>query len=52
MKRIAFAVPFLVQAFSLLTAPPSQAKLTLKLASVAPPQHAYNLGAREFARLI
>jgi len=52
MKRIAFAGLFLVLAFSLLTALPCQAKLTLKLASVTPPQHAYNVGAREFARLI
>ena len=29
-----------------------QAKTTLKLATVTPRHHAYNVGAREFARLV
>ena len=38
--------------FALGFSGPASAKMTLKLATVTPPQHAYNDGAREFARLI
>jgi tripartite ATP-independent transporter DctP family solute receptor len=31
---------------------PAMAKVTLKLATVTPPHHAYNEGAREYARLV
>lgn len=52
MKRLSviFLLFFLVSALSAIS--PGWAKTTLKLATVTPPHHAYNVGAREFARLV
>ena len=52
MKRFTLFTFVLVLGFAVFCAGPALAKMTLKLATVTPPKHAYNDGAREFARLI
>jgi tripartite ATP-independent transporter DctP family solute receptor len=53
MKRTILTVFFLVLGTSLTIAQPARAKvMKMKLATVTPPHHAYNEGAREFARRI
>jgi tripartite ATP-independent transporter DctP family solute receptor len=53
MKRSALGGLVLILGVYLFSlAPAVQAGKTLKLATVTPPHHAYNVGAREFARLI
>ena len=53
MKRTVLTVFFLILGTSLMTALSGHAKvMKMKLATVTPPHHAYNEGAREFARRI
>ena len=52
MKRFTLLTFVLVLGFAVLCAGPAMAKTTFKLATVTPTKHAYNEGAREFARLI
>lgn len=52
MKRRMILLTALAIGMVLGTTGPAMAKMTLKLATVTPPHHAYNDGAREFARLI
>jgi len=53
MKRTVLTVFFLMLGTSLMTALSAHAKvMKMKLATVTPPHHAYNEGAREFARRI
>jgi tripartite ATP-independent transporter DctP family solute receptor len=52
MKRFSLFTFVLVLGFALICTGPALAKMTLKLATVTPTKHAYNEGAREFARLI
>ncbi len=53
MKRTIFIVSCLMVSTSLMITLPVHAKvMKLKLATVTPPHHAYNEGAREFARRI
>jgi len=52
MKRFTFLTFVLVLGLAVFCAGPALAKTTFKLATVTPPKHAYNEGAREFARLI
>ncbi|MBN1105355.1 MAG: TRAP transporter substrate-binding protein [Deltaproteobacteria bacterium] len=51
MKRKVFPM-LLLLAFVLLIPAAPEAKMTLKLATVTPPHHAYAVGAKEFARLV
>jgi tripartite ATP-independent transporter DctP family solute receptor len=52
MKRFTLLTFVLVLGLAVFCAGPALAKMTLKLATVTPTKHAYNEGAREFARLI
>ena len=52
MKRFAIVTFILALTAALFAAGPAMAKKTFKLATVTPSHHAYNQGAREFARLI
>ena len=52
MKRFTLLTLVLVLGLAVICASPALAKTTLKLATVTPTKHAYNEGAREFARLI
>ena len=52
MKRFVAVLTVLALAALLVSAGAAMAKTTLKLATVTPSHHAYNDGAREFARLI
>jgi tripartite ATP-independent transporter DctP family solute receptor len=52
MKRCALSCLLLAFGILLSNTHQAQAKTTLKLATVTPSHHAYNVGAREFARLI
>lgn len=52
MRRFALIVVFSFIGLIFINITPGQAKITLKLATVTPPHHAYNAGAREFARLV
>ena len=52
MKRSVLVILFLLLSLALTIASPAHAKMTLKLAVVTPPHHAYALGAKEFARLV
>lgn len=52
MKRSALVTLFLFLSLTLTVTLPAYAKITLKLAVVTPPHHAYALGAKEFARLV
>lgn len=52
MKRSLLVTIPLLLTMTLIVAFPAYAKLTLKLAVVTPPHHAYALGAQEFARLV
>jgi tripartite ATP-independent transporter DctP family solute receptor len=52
MKRFTLLTFVLVLGLALVCAGPVSAKMTLKLATVTPTKHAYNDGAREFARLV
>jgi len=52
MKRCALSCLLLIFNIFLSNTHPVQAKTTLKLATVTPSHHGYNVGAREFARLI
>ena len=52
MKRSVLVILFLLSSLALTIASPAHAKMTLKLAVVTPPHHAYALGAKEFARLV
>jgi tripartite ATP-independent transporter DctP family solute receptor len=52
MKRSVLVILFLLSSLTLTIASPAHAKMTLKLAVVTPPHHAYALGAKEFARLV
>lgn len=52
MKRSVFVTLPLLLTLAFTLALPAYAKMTLKLAVVTPPHHAYALGAEEFARLV
>mgnify|MGYP001822869980 CR=1 FL=1 len=52
MKRLTLLTFVLVLGLAVVCAGPVSAKMTLKLATVTPTKHAYNEGAREFARLV
>ncbi len=52
MKRFTLLTFVLLLGFAVICAGPALAKMTLKLATVTPTKHAYNDGAREFARLV
>jgi len=52
MKRFTLLTMAMVVGLALVSAHPVAAKTKLKLASVTPTNHAYNEGAREFARLV
>ena len=52
MKRFTLLTLVLVLGLAVFCAGPALAKTTLKLATVTPTKHAYNDGAREFARLV
>ena len=52
MKRFTLLTFVLVLGLAVFYAGPALAKMTLKLATVTPTKHAYNEGAREFARLV
>ncbi|KPK21375.1 MAG: hypothetical protein AMK69_21895 [Nitrospira bacterium SG8_3] len=52
MKRSIHVTLFLLLSLTLTVTFPAYAKMTLKLAVVTPPHHAYALGAKEFARLV
>ncbi len=52
MKGSALVTLFLFLSLTLTVTLPAYAKITLKLAVVTPPHHAYALGAKEFARLV
>jgi TRAP-type C4-dicarboxylate transport system substrate-binding protein len=51
MKRKVFHMLLLLALVLLIPSAP-EAKMTLKLATVTPPHHAYALGAKEFARFV
>jgi tripartite ATP-independent transporter DctP family solute receptor len=52
MKRFTLLTLVLALGFAVFCTGPALAKTTFKLATVTPTKHAYNEGAREFARLI
>ncbi len=52
MKRFLTLSMLLLLGLTFLVSFPVYAKITLKLAVVTPPHHAYALGAKEFARLV
>ena len=52
MKRFKLNPLILAALIALLSVLPSQAKTTLKLATVTPDHHAYTKGAQEFARIV
>ena len=52
MKRFTLLTFVLVLGLAVFCAGPALAKTTFKLATVTPTKHAYNEGAREFARLV
>jgi len=52
MKRFGLLTMTMLLGMTLVSANPAAAKMKLKLASVTPTNHAYNEGAREFARLV
>lgn len=52
MKRFAFLTLAMIVGLAFVSADQAAAKMKLKLASVTPTNHAYNEGAREFARLV
>ena len=52
MKRSVFVTLLLLLSLTLTVTFPAYANITLKLAVVTPPHHAYALGAKEFARLV
>lgn len=52
MKRMMVLAMVLMLGWAMMTPAPASAKMVLKLASVTPAHHAYNEGAREFARAV